>query len=73
MLLLLWQGQLQVNVNAIADSKTERGKKKKSQRKMKSMLEASNVSSQCVVEESSKGLSYRGKMNKEVIQNYFKK
>lgn len=38
---------------------------------MKNMLEASNVSLQCVLEESSRGLSTGEKMNIEVIQNYF--
>jgi len=38
---------------------------------MKNILEASNVSSQCALEESSRGLSTEEKMNIEVIQNYF--
>lgn len=38
---------------------------------MKNMLEASNVSLQCVLEESSRGLSAEEKMDIEVIQNYF--
>lgn len=38
---------------------------------MKNMLEDSNVSSQGVLEESSRGLSTGEKMNIEVIQNYF--
>lgn len=38
---------------------------------MENMLEASNVNAQCVVEESSKGLSTGEKMNIEVIQRYF--
>lgn len=38
---------------------------------MKNMLEASNISLQCVLEESSRGLSTGEKMNIKVIQNCF--
>lgn len=38
---------------------------------MKNMLEASNVSAWCVLEESSRGLSTGEKINIKVIQNYF--